>query len=270
MELDESVFSAKDVQTAVGLSYRQLNDWESRGSLPHSRSSDGGWRRFSLRDLFVLMVTKEMRDKYGVSVQRLKYVQECMLRPGADHLQAAARLMAALGVGVWLLTDLEDTFFVDSELDMLDLMEGGFFGGDYSAGYFMLKLNPLVNRICSTMKDPFELPAHGTGYEILRQIRESSSAPSPGEQQVLQAIRSGKYRKIEMTLDDAEVHTIRTTATRSRSSDLEALLSEYDHQKLTTIKRDGEVVAVEQQATSRIPQSTHLVRGEEEEPHNAN
>ena len=106
----ERVFSARDVQRASGLTARQLNDWDERGALPHDREGEIGWRRFSIREMFVLVVCAELRSKFGVSVERVKHVQKFMLQDGADHFAAAIRLMGVLGVALWLLTDFEGTF----------------------------------------------------------------------------------------------------------------------------------------------------------------
>ena len=54
-------------------------------------------------------VCNEIRKRFGVPVERLTFVRNFMLQPKADHFREAAELMATLGVGVYLLTDLEDT-----------------------------------------------------------------------------------------------------------------------------------------------------------------
>ena len=52
------------------------------------------------------MVTKEIRDSYGVSVEKLQYVTDFMMKEDCDHLAAALRLMNC-GLHVFHLTDLE-------------------------------------------------------------------------------------------------------------------------------------------------------------------
>ena len=49
-----------------------------------------------------------------------------MMQEGADHLAAAIRLMAH-GLHVFLLTDLKETFVMDSDLEFRDYMELGYF-----------------------------------------------------------------------------------------------------------------------------------------------
>ncbi len=263
---DGRVYSARDVQAVAGLSYRQINDWDNRGSLPHARDNEGGWRRFSARDIFVLMVVSEIRHRFGVPVNMLDWLRDFMLQEGADHLQAAAKLMAMLGVGVWLITDLEEIFIVDSELEVMDRARHGFFGGDHGAGYVMLKLNPLVNELLGSLSEPIHLPAHSRGYDILHQIRERFGVRSAGEFKVLQAIRSGDFKRVEIKLENGEIRTIRTTTPQPKDVRLSDLLGEEDYQRITVVRRDGEVVAIDQEITERITPFDTRTRLEREAP----
>lgn len=243
--------SAGEVQAAAGLTYRQLNDWESRGALPSDPNRARGWRKFSPREVFVLMVCAEIRRRFGTPIERIKFVSDFMLQPGTDHFSAAIRLMDMLGVGVWLMTDFEDTFVMDSELEFRDMAAYGFFGGEDHAGYVVLKLNPLVNRLLACLNDPVQLPSHGLGYQILREIERRFGENSPAERQVLDAIRSGDFSKIEVVTREGKITTIRTIGHPSPTESVEDLLSWHDFQRLVVTKRNGQVVSVEQQATEK-------------------
>ena len=264
------MFTARDVKNIAGLSYRQINDWDSRDALPHDRATEGGWRRFSPRDIFALMVIHEIRKKFGIPVNRLRWVQEFMLQDGANHYQAAARLMVIFGMGVWLITDCEETFIMDSEMELIDLTNHGYFGGDEEKAYIMVKLNPLVNRLLSCLKDPIHLPAHGKGYEILHAMREDFGVRNASEQRVLQIARDGDYRKIEIKLDNGEIRTIRATASRPKDVRLEDLLGEHEFQRIVVTKRDGEVVTIDQEVTERVADLEFDIRIEKEAPDDAN
>jgi hypothetical protein len=263
----DRVYSARDVQDVAGLSYRQINDWDSRGILPSSQEGDGAWRRFSPRDIFVLLVVNELHTKFGIPLQRLQFVREFMLQPGADHLRAAVDMMAMLGIGVWLLTDLESTFIMHSELEFLDLMKHQYFGGERDASYVFVKVNPLVNRILGALDEPMQLRSHGRGYEIVKELRERFGVRSAAEYRILQAIRSGDFRKVEVTMSDGAVATMRTTADRPTTSSIEDLLRDGDYQRLTLTQRNGSVVVVEQQLTEKLDEIEF--RSAEEAPHDA-
>lgn len=248
----ERAFSSSEVLEAAGLTYRQINDWDDRGALPHDRESERGWRRFSAREIFVLMVMSEIHGRFGVPVSRLGYVRECMLQEEADHLTAAIQLMSWLGVGVWLLTDLEETFVMDSELEFLDLMKLGYFRAENERGYIFLNLTPLVNRLLALANDGETLKPHGRGYEILRELRSRTSIQNDAERKVLEAIRGGDFDRIELTLDDGEVRTLHKIDHPDGSVNVMKILDEHPYQNVTVIKRDGDVVSVERRATERF------------------
>ena len=124
---DERDFTAGDARDLAGLSYRQLNECEARGAMPGKRTDKRSWRRFTQKQIFVLMVCGEIRRLYGIPVERLNYVRD-FIQTGdeRDHFKAAVRLMED-GLHVYLLTDLNKTFVMDSDLEFADLMQLGFF-----------------------------------------------------------------------------------------------------------------------------------------------
>jgi hypothetical protein len=256
MDNESRDFSSKHVQRATDLTYRQINDWDERGAIPHSRKTDKGWRRYSARDVFALMVASELHKRFGIPVHKLRYVLAFMTQDGAHHLNAAQRLMAQFGIGVWLLTDFESAFIVDSELEYDDLMQYGMMGGVAGEGFVMLKVNPIVNRLLESLDlEPWE--DHGAGYELLKQIRGHASAASESERWVLQAIRSRAFKKIEIAMRDGSIETISTSEDRDTASEVADLLREHPYQTVTVHMSDGGIVSVVQQATSKPKEDAH-------------
>lgn len=250
---DDHTYSSRVVQDAAGLTPRQQNDWDSRGLLPHDRGSEEGWRRFTLRGIFALMVCSEIRQQCGTPVERLRWVQDFMLEEGANHFEAAAQLMANLGVGVWLCTDLESFFVMDSELEFTDLWEHGAFGAGNEKAMVLLPINPLVNRLLSCLKEPIELEAHGKGYEVMQAIRALQEPRTREEAMVLDLIRSKEVEKVEVVSPSGEVETIRATSKFDPTTRFAELLGQ-SYQKLTITKRGGRIVSIEQEVTTK-PQS---------------
>lgn len=265
--LEPKDYSARTVQDVVGLSYRQINEWDARGSLPHNRSTTTSWRRFTARDIFTLMVMNEVHARFGIPLKRLDFVRDCMNQPGADHLKAAAELMGLLGVGVWLVTDLEETFFVDSEIEIRKLMKLRYFGEHSQPAYLFVKLNPLVNRYLAALPEPTHLPFHGFGYELEREVAKRFKVKDIGEAKVLDAIRSGDFEKIEVRMEDGEVQTIRRTTRPHSSTRLGQLLEAHDFQNLTVTMRDGRVATIRQEAVERVDSSRLSIRIVGDNPH---
>jgi hypothetical protein len=164
-------FTASDVKEAAGLSYRQLNDWESKGALASNREGKAGWRKFSRREVFALMVCGEIRRRFGVSVESLRWIKDFMLQEGADHFRYAVETIGNYGFAVWLLTDLKETFVMDNDLELEDMLHHGYFRAEDSNGFILLQVNPLVNRLLQCHKPPIKLPIHDQSYAKLRAVK---------------------------------------------------------------------------------------------------
>jgi hypothetical protein len=245
---EDQPFSAGDVRRVTGLSSRQLNDWDQRGVLPHARTGGAGWRKFSPRQLFALLVAAEVRKQFGVPVERLKWMTDFMMAEGANHLQVATEMIALLGVNVWIATDLEDTFVMDSDLEMQDLFGSG--GFSRVKGLVFIRVNPLVDRFLGGGGEAIRLPLHGRGYELLAQMA-AASVLSPSERHVLGLIRSGEYESIEVILRDGDIKRIKRSKPLDVAAKVQDLIQSEDFQSLRIHVRDGQVVSLEQQVTEK-------------------
>lgn len=170
-QADAREFTASDVKASAGLSYRQLNDWESKGALPGNRESEAGWRKFTLREVFAVMVCAEIRRQFGVPLESLRWVRSFMLQEGANHFSYAVETIDNYGFAVWLLTDLKETFIMDTDLEMEDLLHLGFLRGASPKGFILIPINPLVNRLLQCHKPPIKLKIHDKIYAKLRAIK---------------------------------------------------------------------------------------------------
>ncbi|MFN8022113.1 MAG: MerR family transcriptional regulator [Acidimicrobiales bacterium] len=241
-----AAFTAGDVGRATGLSYRQINDWDSRGLLPSETERESSWRRFSPRDIFTLMVLAELRREFNASNEGLRFVRNSMTQEGANHLQAAAELMVILGVEVWLMTDFKETFVMDSELEFTDLWAHGFFGGPTNAFAFV-KVSPLVNRLFATLKEPLFLPSHGAGRKLMADIHRASTAQSQEELRILRELRDPDVVSLEILMKDGSIERINRLTRPDPTESLRDLLRAADYQKITIHRKDGRTVAVQRE-----------------------
>jgi hypothetical protein len=174
-----------------------------------------------------------------------------MLHEGADHLRAAVDLMVSRDVGVWLLTDLEDTFIMDSESEFQELWSIGFLAAHNESGFVLLNVSPLVNRVLECLRDPVRLKAHGYNDEIVRKIRSLVNTQSPEQAEVLKVLRNRDFERIEVTTPNGRTETIRTTSRPDAAAWLEELFANHDCTTLTLIKKDGEVARITQEITTK-------------------
>jgi DNA-binding transcriptional MerR regulator len=247
-------YTAKDAKDLAGLTYRQLNDWASRGAMPNEDGRDGGWRKFSLRELFALMVGNEIRTRYGIPVERIRYVLDYMATEGANHFEAAVQLMS-LGLHVYLLTDFEHTFVMDSDLEFTDLMQHGYFRADETRPFIFMQLNEIANRLLGVLEKPIHLKAETTGrlYRVKAEGDASITVRNQPEIDLLHAIRSGKFDQISVSLKGSDIHEIHSerdvAAEDLRDTGGTVSVRSSDFETVTLTKANGVVV----RARSKLP-----------------
>ncbi|MBN1573617.1 MAG: MerR family transcriptional regulator [Deltaproteobacteria bacterium] len=198
----DEVLKASDVQKCAGISYRQLNDWDSKGIISSSRKKKAGWRTFSTKEVFMLMICKEIRDKFGTPLESLGFIKSFMLQDKADHFRYALEMMALYGLNVYLLTDLKETFIMDNELEFRDLFKLGFFRGEESKSYIFISINPIVNRM-SEARGIQTFKADG------RLVIELDKMAAKGFE-LQQILQGGNYSKVIIQLKNGQIFQVDT------------------------------------------------------------
>lgn len=70
LKLGQESLTAGDLRKVTGLSYRQVNEWDKRGALPHQREKKGGWRRVNVWQAMALKIVAELRDKFAIPLTK--------------------------------------------------------------------------------------------------------------------------------------------------------------------------------------------------------
>lgn len=69
----KNLFTPKEVARIIGISYRQIQYWDSSGFIRPSYRRRGRFRSYTFGDLILLRVAKELRSS-GYSIQKLRRV----------------------------------------------------------------------------------------------------------------------------------------------------------------------------------------------------
>jgi len=259
---------AADVQKAAGLSYRQLNDWDSKGAVPGPREAEGKWRKFTPRAVFALMVCSALRKQFGAPVEGLKYVQNFMMQEGANHLAAAVRIMR-YGARVWLLTDCKQTFVMDHDIEFADMFELGSFRGEREGGYYLLPIDPIVKRLVAAMKDPIDLTPVLDLYQLVAQGRSFLGEHNEREREVLKLLRDPTNEGVNVTVQDGKV--VKASARKVKyakpgreltEAEVLAMLRSGDFQTITIKKHGGRYVSAESNTPVPIKHETNRPEAE--------
>lgn len=56
----------------TGLTYRQLNEWDKRGLLPHTRVGKSGWRRVNKWQAISIRILADLHGEFGIPLARLR------------------------------------------------------------------------------------------------------------------------------------------------------------------------------------------------------
>jgi len=257
---DERDLRAKDVKDATGLSYRQLNDWESKGAVPNERKEKSKWRKFTAREVFVMSVCKEIRDSFKVPIESFGYIRSFMLQKGANHFEYSLRMMR-MGFCVYLMTDLKEFFVMDTDLEFEDLFRLGVFRGDDPQSYIFIKVNPLVNRMLN-MKNLSSIKINEEVYDSLHEFSQQSTTRTNEERELLKLIRNKAYKRITAHLKGAKIFQVDTEEElgeefRSKQDkELLKIIKEKKYQTIFLQKHDNKIVRISRKSTIKYKKAT--------------
>jgi hypothetical protein len=251
VDADDSSFTAGDVKDAAGLSYRQINDWDSKGALPNSREQEAGWRKFSVRDLFVLMVCSEVRKRYGMPLEKLVWLKSFMLQEGANHFQAAMRMMG-YGLAVFVFTDLEKNFTMDSDIDIADLLNLGYCRSDNPQAYIFLCVNPIVNKVLTALKKPVRLDVSDTVYHAQWAADAKVRVQDSAEIAVLDAMRDNDVQRFIVTKKGDDEILLENEQELPKGADLNTAVCSHNFQTVIIKRHEGQNVRISRTMPKKI------------------
>jgi DNA-binding transcriptional MerR regulator len=196
-------FTASDIKKAGGVSYRQLNGWDSKGALPRQRARNSGWRKFDPKQFFVILVCAEMRKQFGVPIEKLAWLQKFMLQDGADHFSAALEMMK-YGLAVLIFTDLSHEFEMDADYAIGGAIDMGSCRHEKSQSHVLILVNPIINKMLLALKNPMRLEITEKIYDAVSDLRASMTVRDTVELELLKLMRQSDVSKINITQTDGK------------------------------------------------------------------
>src|SRR5258706_6942731 len=138
-------FTAGTIKKLAGLTYRQLNDWESKGALSSGRERTG-WRKFSAVELVTLLVCSELRRQFGVSLESLRWISSRLLSTRAADI---GRTCGPDALDLWLVTNLQDKLAIEPSGAIPRLLQTGFVARQRASGCILLNLDFVRTKLVS-------------------------------------------------------------------------------------------------------------------------
>jgi MerR-like DNA binding protein len=148
-KLTEKRLKASDLKGMIGLTYRQLNDWDERGMLKSTtdgmrKEKGAGWRKFSIAELVPIAILKALRGQ-GIPLSKLHNVRAALFFEEVFFIELIPAIVE--GIDTYFLTDLQNHSGYDSLDPSKDTFEiPKFVMEELSVGVF-LSVNPMVKMI---------------------------------------------------------------------------------------------------------------------------
>jgi DNA-binding transcriptional MerR regulator len=80
---DAKLYTSGDLMEATGISYRVVNDWETRaGIFSSEREGGAGWRKFSENDLYALRICADVKNRIPLSLEAIGGIYRWLISPG--------------------------------------------------------------------------------------------------------------------------------------------------------------------------------------------
>ena len=244
-------YTSKDLEKIAGISYRMLNDWDSKGLLPSGcERKKGQWRSFDVSELLIILVMGEMRNQYGIKLESLKWLSEKMAKKGEDYFTMVTQVLIDAAPPVLLMTDFKTFWSISPPIpasdDFMNLFLDSENESENRSGVVIIKLNPLINQIFKLMNVPVQFKTNTEFYKLKTEFLKMRTVNKRAEFELLQIVRDGSYSKVEVHLKNGEiVQTKPVSKKKSRDiKEIESWLKNMEFGSLSLKMQDGKVVRV--------------------------
>lgn len=254
-------FTIKKSKSVIkNLTYRQVNDWDSKNLISSSRKTkDTGWRKFSVVDIIKLYIISDLR-KIGFHTERIKTVIDKIsagsvalwnLKSNAiktvNFLELEYCILACFsGVKMLLLIrEKEEPFFLSEK----DTVFFHFCYDNASSPVIILPFFVYAKRILDLMKREMNLKKDSTIQELF------TSMLTEKERKILEIIRSNAYQEILLKKSNKDEIIIRATARKSGNfsdKDVIKIINKGEYQNLTVITEKGRKITLVKEDRIRI------------------
>ena len=198
----------------------------------------------SFRDAFVIEVAKAFEEKYNVPRSRLQWLIEFMRHPDANHF-TYAHGRCKDGMVVFLLTDLRAVFHMETDVDLEERLHYSYFRHNADEAYYLLKINPVVNRLLARTTHPSPLPITDEKYRLIRRAEVMSQTQNLEEMQALKILRWKGSRRVRFEISNDRIVRAVVTRDEEPDSDLAKQMGETGFEEITIKRRHGRIEHVE-------------------------
>jgi hypothetical protein len=243
----------------TSLTYRQIHLLSKDGILD-AQEDEGKWRKFSFNELIFLAVTQDLK-RNGFSNKQLLPLYKTFFKgeegegiPRMGGVVSEPRGLSAKAIGyAFLGIPVILKYSPELGADFYDPVAITMFGGLGGKSYNVINLHEYVNELLAKLGAKSGID-YGPMLKVCTEIFLSGGTYSKKEGEVLEAMRSREFDRIEIILQNGEVSTFRSTKReRGDLSPQEVLniMGAHNYQKVTVYIDGGKMVTCESEVKQK-------------------
>lgn len=251
-KLHDPIFSLKAVQQFVpNLTYRRVNEWESKGLIsPHRETEETGWRYYTWVEVIKLDIITDLRE-LGFEIEQIKKVFDTFEgHYFADKKFNALEYFIILCVSdekILLVIDADGAYFLSEKEVVLS-----HFSLDKSTSKVIVL--PFFSYI-EKMKDPNEKTVYSPHSLASGLFKQQDVAPTEKEEQVLELIKNNDYSKITVKKREGGSYTVSAGSYRNgelTDKDVIEAVHRNDFQTVKIARKNGKIISLECEETIKV------------------
>lgn len=254
-------FTMKKSKSAIqGLTYRQVNDWDSKDLISSTRKTKNtGWRRFSTVDLTKLYIISDLR-KIGLNTKRIRtiinrisassvFLANMKTRKGKSfeflELEHAIMACASEVKMLLLVRENEQVYFLEEDKAVFFHFQAE----NASFPTIILPFFSYLQKIFKVLKRDIDTSKNSTVAQLF------DGMPSEKEKKILDIIRKDAYQKITLEKGNGEVINVETTEKtigRFTDEDIVEALKGGEYGSVKVVTKQGQKVQIIREDRQRI------------------
>jgi len=155
------------------------------------------------------------------------------------------------GLAVFIFTDLEESFDMDADIAIADMLELGYCRYDHSHAYIFICVNPIVNKILTALKKPVRLEISDKVYKARWAANSMFRVQDDAEFAVLDAMRDNDVKRFSVMKKYKEI-LFEIEQELPEGADLNTAVSSHDFQTVTISRHEGKNVRISRTMPKKI------------------
>ena len=220
------------------LTYRVINHWENKGLLTFSRSTEKGWRKYSIVDIIWIQIISELRN-FGFPLEKILKVKQNLEMLELKNISNQFPFLEFLiALAIVRKTPAFLLVFSNGEVEPVTY-------GEYKG---LIDLFGIDNHIIISIND---ILRNLYPEEDMTPKFEKSLELSEEEFDLLFTIRMENYEYIKIKLADNKIVTLEATENIDTEKRIGEILKENKFQDITIKKKNGKIVNINRTVKKR-------------------